>query len=197
MRRCVDALMRFRMRFAHIPVFCRQSRRGAKRRLQQICREATPLKAVSRRQRIRPSARLPSDSLTVLQSLRFALLPPIFLDRKTQLYYNNSVIPNRGIAQLVAHLLWEQGVASSSPATPTKIQCLSSSAGQSNRLLSGGSGVRIPPGTPKNSQDTARCLFFLKNILNLFPKTASIAENDDLLIGNDIQKSLVGLFLRC
>ena len=43
----------------------------------------------------------------------------IFIDIQDYMYYTLVVL--RGMAQLVAHLLWEQGVASSSPAAPTSM----------------------------------------------------------------------------
>ena len=36
------------------------------------------------------------------------------------MYIFAPVLHDRGVAQLVAHLLWEQGVPGSSPGTPTK-----------------------------------------------------------------------------
>ena len=47
---------------------------------------------------------------------------------------------------LVAHLPWEQGVGRSNRLAP--IKRASSSGGQSNGLLSRGSGVRVPSGAP-------------------------------------------------
>ena len=42
------------------------------------------------------------------------------VDKWLNLYYNNRVVFLRGVAQLVARLLWEQDAAGSSPVTPTK-----------------------------------------------------------------------------
>ena len=42
------------------------------------------------------------------------------VDKWLNLYYNNTVVFFRGVAQLVARLLWEQDAAGSSPVTPTK-----------------------------------------------------------------------------
>ena len=41
------------------------------------------------------------------------------VDKWLNLYYNNTVVFFRGVAQLVARLLWEQDAAGSSPVTPT------------------------------------------------------------------------------
>ena len=63
---------------------------------------------------------------------------------------------------LVEHLVWDQGVAGSNPAAPTIIffvlqfglhTSACSSVGQSNGLLSRGSGVRISSGTPYKIMD--------------------------------------------
>ena len=93
---------------------------------------------------------------------------------------------------LVEHLIWDQDVAGSSPVTPTKnlrvqfsgktsafqadvvgsipiarsnIIWSSSSVGQSNGLLSRGSGVRIPPGSPSRK---AACRLVLRAVYFFF-----------------------------
>ena len=79
-----------------------------------------------------------------------------FLEKKLDnlhylLYYILALSSNsRGVAQLVAHVLWEHGVGSSSLFTPTKFNRAFSSVGQSGRLITDWSAVRVREGPPSD-----------------------------------------------
>ena len=63
-------------------------------------------------------------------------------------YYNKALkISSRGVAQLVAHVVWDHGVGSSSLFTPTILRAFSS-VGQSGRLITDWSAVQVREGPP-------------------------------------------------
>ena len=87
------------------PVLCRLRRRGALRRLQQeLSPNATPLKAVSRKQGIRPSARLPSFSLTVFRLAHKCHTTPSAPLHFALCTFKTGICAQR-ILQLIAHRL--------------------------------------------------------------------------------------------
>ena len=77
------------------------------------------------------------------------LFHPVQLDKKMNICYHietqsppGDIVYHRGVAQLVARVLWEHDAAGSSPVTPTKIADLSAFCGQIganfNNFVTGG-----------------------------------------------------------